>query len=590
MKSGYNTAVFYYTDFQMSITAIKLIGKTAIRSTKKRQLFRKVGKQKNWIGLLVSSLGFWLFPNLITTIPAFSAEQVSISYGFLGFSASVNDLETFAKEGKITDDIAPYIESIDAKNIARLRQILQQRVEVNPTIVSQFTNAQVGKTLLDRMGKVFQTEAGENGATNLRTALVAAAGDSQGLTLLNLFRKFPDRTIKLNVTEGLQIAEKFTELKKNRDAIVKLIEQEAAKEAEKAEKVDFSQRPDLRQPGSFRWDKQTLTLNDRSRNRSLMVDVYLPQLPNQAAPLIAISHGAAGDRTTFAYLAEHLASYGFAVAVVEHPGDNSKIFEQFFTGVASSPQPIELINRPLEIKFLLDELERLAKSDPALKGRLNTRQVGLIGHSIGGYTALTLAGATINFDQLKKDCNDNQFVNLSMLVQCDATRLPVSNYTLQDERVKAIIAVNPFSSSILASSGLSKITIPTMLVASNDDIFTPALPEQFQPFTWLSTPNKYLVSIQKATHFSLTATKDAGGNLLPLPANFIGKNPEFVRPYLSALSTAFFQTNLANKSEYRVYLSENYTRSLSREPFKVNLIQLLTPTQFAGAIDNTKAK
>ncbi len=35
---------------------------------------------------------------------------------------------------------------------------------------------------------------------------------------------------------------------------------------------------------------------------------------------------------------------------------------------------------------------------------LNLEQVGVVGQSFGGYTALALAGTKINFEQLKADC------------------------------------------------------------------------------------------------------------------------------------------------------------------------------------------
>jgi predicted dienelactone hydrolase len=40
-----------------------------------------------------------------------------------------------------------------------------------------------------------------------------------------------------------------------------------------------------------------------------------------------------------------------------------------------------------------------------LQNRLNLQQVGVIGHSHGGYAALSLAGATINFELLRRDAN-----------------------------------------------------------------------------------------------------------------------------------------------------------------------------------------
>ncbi|MBD2184472.1 alpha/beta hydrolase [Aerosakkonema funiforme] len=552
-------------------------------------------KQRSWIGLAIGSLGFWLFPTILTAIPAYSADRVAVFYGPLEFTLSVDALESFVKEGKITDELAPYAGSIKPESQAQLREILQQRFEANPTLISQFTSAQLGKTVLERMGKVLLTETGENGATALRAALISAAGDPQGLSLLNLVRKFPDRTIRVNLNLGLQITAQFSEFTKYRDAIVKVIEQQAATEAETAAKVDFSQQPDLRKAGSFQWEQQTITLNDTVRDRTLTFDLYLPQANDrvsvqQPAPVIVISHGAAGNRSSFAYLAQHLASHGFAVAAIDHPGDNTKLFEQFFSGLTGSPQPIELVNRSLEITFVLDELERRAQSDPTLKGRLNLQQVGAIGQSLGGYTSLALAGAKLNFPQLQKDCNNDQFLNLSLLVQCDVARLPNSNYTLQDERIKAVFAINPLTSSVFGQSGLSQIKVPVMLVAGTDDIFTPAVTEQIQPFTWLTTPEKYLVLLENATHFTTIAKSRDERSVLPIPPELVGPDPALARPYINALSTAFFKNYLTNASEYRAYLSPAYTRSITQEPFKLILVQSLTATQINRAIESVTPK
>ncbi len=77
-------------------------------------------------------------------------------------------------------------------------------------------------------------------------------------------------------------------------------------------------------------------------------------------------------------------------------------------------EPNEFINRPLDVKFLLDELENRDKSDPSIQ--LNLQQVGVIGQSFGGYTALALAGASLNKEQLQKDCQKlNDSLNVSLL-------------------------------------------------------------------------------------------------------------------------------------------------------------------------------
>lgn len=552
----------------------------------------------------LGSLGLWLLATALTAIPAFGAERISLFYGPWQLSLSIDALEVYAREGRITDEFAFYAQRASPQQLAALRNILQTRLEVNPTTVSQFTYSRIGETVLERLGQIFQTQSGLHGFHALRAAFILGAADPEGLTVLNMLRQFPTRSIRLDLNRGIGITREMAQVFKKREAIIAAIQQQAVAEAASVAPADFSKQPDLRRSGPFTWRKVTLTLNDRSRktpagtlrDRVFPADIYLPQLRKQgagkqSAPVIVISHGAASDRNTFAYLAQHLASYGFAVAVLEHT-DNAQRFGQFYAGLARPPQPIELIERPMEVKYLLDELDRLEKSDPAWQGRLNLQQVGVIGQSMGGYTALALAGAKIDFEHLRKECSSsepgNTALNLSLLVQCDATKLPPGNYDLQDKRVKAVLAINPVTSSILGQSGLSQIQVPVMLVAGIADIFTPAVPEQIVPFTWLTTPNKYLVLLEKGTHFSMLSQSATGVGHPRLPAALNDPEPALARSYLKALSVAFFaQTEVANWPEYQRYLGAAYARAISQAPLDLSIVQSLTATQLVQALNSS---
>lgn len=526
----------------------------------------------------------------LSAIPAFGAERITFYYPPFGqFSLSIDSLEVFAKSGKITREFRVYAKRINPEQLAKLRYLLSGRLPVTPTLVSQFTYSPVGEKVLQRLGSVLQTDARLNGFYALRSSLILSAADpQQGLTILNALRRFPSHNIRLDLSRSRQFTKELSELLIERGAVVAAITQLTAAEAATAPEVDFSKQQDLRLPGPFSWQQQTLNLNDRSRNRLLTVDLYLPyQGANRhSAPVIVISHGAAEDRTSFIYLAKHLASYGFAVAAIEHPGNDSKRFGQYFAGLAGSPEPIELLNQPLEVKYVLDELQQLEKS--SLRGRLDLQQVGVIGHSLGGYTALALAGATIN-SQLGRDCRNNQSLNISILVQCRAAELPPITSSLQDERVKAVIAVNPVTSTLLGQSGLSKIKVPLMIVAGSADVVTPAVPEQVRPFTWLTSPNKYLTLIENATHFSTVGELAPDHSVLPVPPALIGPNPAIARLYLSALSVAFFETYIANQPKYRSYLSASYAKFITQEPLNLNLVQSLTTNQLAEILNQALA-
>ncbi|BAY13395.1 alpha/beta hydrolase [Calothrix sp. NIES-2098] len=544
---------------------------------------------KKWLKYL--SLG--ILSTILTARPGLGAERISFFYPPFGeFSLSAESLEKYAKEGKINSELAFYAKRATPEQLAQLRQILQQKFDITPVLVSQFTYSPLGEAVLRRLGELLLTDSRQNGFYAIRAALILSAADPEGLTVVNLLRKYPSDSLRLNFSEGLQIVNSLLELGRAKDQIVAFIKQQTIAQTNNAT-VDFAQQPDLRSPGNYRWQIASFKLNDSSRNRSLPVDVYVPQTsssttgndPKPPFPLVVISHGVASDRYAFIYLAEHLASHGFAVAVLEHPGSNAERFQLYFSGLAGPPEAQEFINRPLDVKFVLDQLQQLNQTDPNLRGKLNFQQVGAIGHSFGGYTVLALAGAKINFDKLRRDCNPNRTLNLSVFLQCRAYELPIANYALQDSRIKAVMAINPIDSSVLGESGINQVQLPTMLVAGSEDIFAPPIAEQIYPFTWLPNPNKYLVLIENGTHFTAISETTADNNVLPVPEALLGPNRAPAYSYIKALSLAFLDTHLLNRSEYRSYLQPAYAQYISQAPLNLNILQSLTTEQLKQALN-----
>ena len=559
----------------------------------------RLGKLSAGLGIVLVNLGVLIAPVVVST-PAQGAERIYLTYGPLELSLSIKSLSTYAREGKIDRELAAYTDRLNPQQLEQLRKILQTPVDVKPLAIAQFLYSPQGKIILDRVGQIIQTKAGQPGFYAIRAALIQAAAAPDGLTLLNVLEKFPTYGIRINSVRGFQVLEELSNLIQETQLAIAAVEQQALTEASAQasqrgaaqpfippsdhispkglgrESGYFSKLPDLRKPGEIQYSMETLTLYDPSRQRRFPVDLYLPQQSGRPAPLIVISHGLGSDRTTFAYLAAHLASYGFAVAVPEHPGSNAAQLQALINGLASEvTPPAELIDRPLDIKFLLDELKR------SFAGRVNLQQVGVLGQSFGGYTVLALTGAKIDFDLLNKECGpSNDSLNLSLLLQCRAIELLARDYQLSDERVKAGIAINPVGSILFGKSQFSQIQVPLMLVAGSDDTVAPALPEQIQPFTWLTTPNKYLVLLKGGTHFSTLQRSEKD---IPLPPQVLGSDPAVAQNYMKALSLAFFETYIVNNSDYRVYLSASYAQYLSRSPLPLSLVESLTEEQLKQA-------
>lgn len=131
--------------------------------------------------------------------------------------------------------------------------------------------------------------------------------------------------------------------------------------------------------------------------------VDAPVLPGRH-PVLLYSPGGADPRTIGTSLAEDLASHGYVVITIDHPGETSEVD---FPG--RPPRVIELppdgptnpavlrtmlTTRFADITFILDQLH--ANHLDALPGRalprglaraLNLRRIGIYGHSAGGATA-----------------------------------------------------------------------------------------------------------------------------------------------------------------------------------------------------------
>ena len=524
-------------------------------------------------------LGLFAFTAVCTAAPALGAERIYVTYGPVEVSVPIESLALFAKEGQIDSNLDGFAQYANESQLAEIRSALQAKAEISQVTIAQFLYTPQGEVLLRRLGRLIQTKARQPGFYAIRAALILAASDPEGLTIVNVLRKFPTYGIRIDIARGLGIANELTSLinRSNQTiaGVAQLSEAQAAFESTIPPAVML--QPQL--PGPYTWKKSSVTLTSPNRDRTFNMDIYLPQRSRQPAPVVVISHGLGSDRISFQYLAKHLASYGFAVAVPEHPGSNAQQIQNLVTGRTNElAEPAEFINRPLDIKDLLDYLTKLSTTDPAYQGQLDLQRVGVIGQSFGGYTALALAGAGINFAQLEKDCQlENETWNLSLLLQCRARGLERDQYNFGDPRIKAVIAINPIVSSILGDTNLSQIKIPVMLIAGSADTVAPALLEQIQPFTWLTSPNKYLVVMNNGTHFS-TIEESPQSLFLP-PAEAIGPEPALARRYVSGLSLAFMESYLNNKSNFRPYLQPSYALSISEDTLGLRILRSLTPQQ-----------
>ena len=548
-------------------------------------------------GLIKLGFGFTLACQVILTVlelesrSVVAAEKITFPLSILGeFNLSIDDLATFADEGKITSEFAYYADRLDDKTLEQLRQILQTNIAVEPITVYRLTNMPMGEDFLRRLGKIIYTHPQRNGLYAIRAALIEAAEEPEGLTIINFLRHFPSDEIQLNTELILAIAREAENFLQYKDTTVRAIAQQAEKEARFQSKINLITAPDLSQPGQYKVTNKTVTfaIDDLRQtvtgfagNYDLNVDIYTPEELKQPAPLTIIAHGLGSQRSDFAYLAEHLTSHGYIVAIPEHSGSGDRYQQAFLRGeVNVDVSPVEFYSRPRDITHLLDKLEQ----NPDYQQQINWSQVGIVGHSFGGTTALLASGAPLNLPRVKDICGRDRFtLNISLFLQCRASGLPPGSYDLQDERIKAVAVLNPVTSSILGPESIKQIDIPTLMVGGTMDFVAPYIEEQVHPFLWLTARDKYLATMVNGSHFSTISEANIAG----VNEFLKGFRPDLGREYLQALTLGFLEVHLRDRDKYQSYLTAAYGKKISNPELPLHLISSLSPQDLKVAYGDT---
>src|SRR5687768_14692065 len=162
-----------------------------------------------------------------------------------------------------------------------------------------------------------------------------------------------------------------------------------------------------------------------------------------ALPLALISHGNGGSPWAYRGLASYLASAGVAVALVEHIG-NSR------SDNALAGTPANLANRPRHVRLALDAVY-------AALGDGLAPDATVIGHSIGGYTALAVAGGRPS--ALPRETPDGV-----------AQPVPVTT----DPRVRAVVLLAPAPPWYMGPGALAEVRVPLLVrTGERDDLMPP---------------------------------------------------------------------------------------------------------------------
>jgi predicted dienelactone hydrolase len=195
------------------------------------------------------------------------------------------------------------------------------------------------------------------------------------------------------------------------------------------------------------------------------------------APLVLFSHGLGGCALQSLFITEELARHGYVVAAPDHTD----------AACAIGSDDVRLGNIRTDSSFLtpgrwtdqseIDRLQdlreaiRLVANDPQLARIVDVSRVGAVGHSLGGYTVVGMAGGW------------------------PAWKTP---------EIKAVLALSPYVEPFVVQGTLAELDVPVMFQGAQFDWgITPSLEGRRGAYAASGSP-KYFVKLKGGSHFEWT--------------------------------------------------------------------------------------
>ncbi|MCE0490725.1 alpha/beta fold hydrolase [Pantoea sp. Mb-10] len=187
-------------------------------------------------------------------------------------------------------------------------------------------------------------------------------------------------------------------------------------------------------------------------------------------PLVLLSHGYGGSWRNLNWLAVALVAQGYSVAAPDHPGTSS---ENRDPAAARA-----LWHRPEDISRLLDALLQ----QPALAGRIDATRIAAMGHSLGGWTVMALAGARFSAPAFLADCHQHRaFSDCKLAEKLGITspeNAPLLAANFRDGRIRAVVTLDAGVTRGFTKVTLSQMALPVLLLAAEKD--APDLPASLE--------------------------------------------------------------------------------------------------------------
>jgi predicted dienelactone hydrolase len=222
---------------------------------------------------------------------------------------------------------------------------------------------------------------------------------------------------------------------------------------------------------------------DSKVKRNVPVKIYYPDIDKKPRPVILFSHGLGGTRYDYEYLGNHWASYGYVCIHLQHIGTDDAFWEknnnpnEAAQNLTKNPKLVMF--RVLDVKLVVDKLEKINGQDGIFKGRLDLEKIGIAGHSLGAHTTMFSVGM--------------------------GKALSWRARNFHDPRIKAAITMSPPAPTRMKNYDklFKPVKVPCLHLTGTKDaaITADTKPEQRRiPFDHINGSDQYLVIFEGGDH------------------------------------------------------------------------------------------
>ena len=456
---------------------------------------------------------------------ASAAQRLEVAIDGVVLPVSVDDLGQWVRSrGQQRSELATWLSLLTPDSRDGVLTLLNAPVLTRRSFGQQMLRSWAAGPLLDALSSLIRVDPDAPSASELvLQTLERLLADREVITTLDVLEALPVDRLRLDL-DALVLAGKGWQ---------------RSIELQQRLTNALSRQPTTPQPVAAppdRLDRQrvrfsTVRLPTDHRERDLTLQIWLPRLSSRST-WVLVMPGLGGDPEHFHWLADGLSRSGWPVAMLEHPGSDSRAIQELLEGRQAFDGAVALDQRLLDLQ---EALAAQGRGDLPVSGE----RVVLIGHSLGALTALLAMGAQPSRD-LSRICDmalrELPLTNLSLLIQCELADGDVLRPIPLPDQPEAVVALNSFGSLLWPQSlAPSTSAVPLMVLGGTLDLITPPIDEQLSLLASLGRhPSSRALIVEGASHFSairIASPSDAEGaeDLFQLGEELVGVQPEKVQ-------------------------------------------------------------